>query len=469
LNTRINPLAGFDENRVNPYVQNYNLELQHEFAKNLTFEARYIGSKGSKLYGGISLNGVNILAQAGGQTLLDAFNQTRLGLDAPLFDLMLKGLVVNTGQSAVGTNGVTGSAALRQNATFKTLIATGNVASFASTLNTSTTITGQAGGLLKNGGLPDNWLVPNPQYAAVVMNSNPGSSTYHSMNLQVTKRLSHGFANSFAYTWSRTLGEASADGNLSYLDPNNHKLDKSLLNFHRTHDVRSNGTWELPFGPGRKFLSGGPSIITRLVEKWQLGGIMGWSSGQPLTIIASNNQLTFTPVPGQIAIAQTANTPAILGSFPKSTGAVTPIANGATYFPGFTQVDDPFKSKVTNLQTLQGADSQKALADANGNIILANPAAGTVGSLGRTWIEGPGHIKMDFNLVKRIRVSEQKSVELRIDAIDVLNTPYWNNPTVDINSQNFGRMDAADVTTGLSNADNRSSNRKFTFTARFNF
>ena len=470
LTTRINPLAGFDENRVNPYVQNYNLELQHEFAKNLTFEARYIGSKGTKLYGGISLNGVNIYAQAAGQTLLDAFNQTRLGGDAPLFDQMLKGLNFGT-QTApviVGQN-ITGSAALRQNATFKTLIATGNVASFASTLNTSPTITNVAGGLLRNGGLPDNWLVPNPQYAAVVMNSNPGSSTYHSMNLQVTKRLSHGFANSFAYTWSRTLGEASVDGNLSYLDPNNHKLDKSLLSFHRTHDIRSNGTWELPFGPGRKFMTGGPSIITRLVEKWQLGGIVGWSSGQPLTITASNNQLTFTPVPGQIAIVQTANTPAILANFPKNAGSVTPIANGATYFPGLTQVDDPFKLKVTNLQTLNSSDSQKALMDANGNIVLANPAAGTVGSLGRTWIEGPGHIKMDVNLVKRIRVDEQKSVELRIDAIDVLNTPYWNNPTVDINSSSFGRMDAADVSTGLSNADNRSSNRKFTFTARFNF
>ena len=76
---------------------------------------------------------------------------------------------------------------------------------------------------------------------------------------------------------------------------------------------------------------------------------------------------------------------------------------------------------------------------------------------------------MDVNLVKRVRISETKNVEIRMDVIDILNTPYWNNPTVDINSTNFGRMDAADVTTGLSNADNRSSNRKFIFTTRFNF
>jgi hypothetical protein len=73
------------------------------------------------------------------------------------------------------------------------------------------------------------------------------------------------------------------------------------------------------------------------------------------------------------------------------------------------------------------------------------------------------------NLVKRIRIDEFKNVEIRMDVIDIMNTPYWNNPTVDINNTNFGRMDAADVTTGASNADNRSANRKFTFTARFNF
>jgi hypothetical protein len=71
--------------------------------------------------------------------------------------------------------------------------------------------------------------------------------------------------------------------------------------------------------------------------------------------------------------------------------------------------------------------------------------------------------------VKRIRIDEFKNFEIRVDVIDILNTPYWNNPNVDINNLNFGRMDANDFITGASNADNRSANRKFTFTARLNF
>ena len=196
---------------------------------------------------------------------------------------------------------------------------------------------------------------------------------------------------------------------------------------------------------------------------------MSWSSGQPLTITATNSQITWTQVPGQIAIVRTANTPNVLGAFPKSAGTVTPIANGANYFAGLVQKDDPSKNLVTTSDTLRNAVSNKALFDANGNVILANPAPGTVGTLGRGYIEGPTHIKFDVNLVKRLRLSETKNVEIRMDVIDLLNTPWWNNPNMDINSTSFGRMDASDFTTGLSNADNRTSNRKFTFSTRLNF
>ena len=200
---------------------------------------------------------------------------------------------------------------------------------------------------------------------------------------------------------------------------------------------------------------------------------MRWSSGQPLTITASNSEITWTPVPGQIAIVRTPNTPLILGNFPKSAGKVTPVASGANYFDGFKTVDDPFKSSIATQQNLQTAFSNRALQDANGNIILANPAPGTVGTLGRTWIEGPAHIKLDMNLLKRIRIDEVKNFEIRVDVIDILNTPYWNNPgnngVVDINAVNFGRIDASDITNGTSNADNRSANRKFVFSARLNF
>jgi len=475
FDVRANSLSAFDDHRVNPYIQNYNLEIQRELAKNFTLEARYIGSKGTHLWGGISINDVNIYENK----ILEAFNTTRQGGDAPLFNQILNGITLNAGTNAALGQGVvngtslSGSAALRANTIFKTFLANGNVGQFASALNSSTTVTGKAGGLLSRNGFPDNFIVANPQYASVVMATNPGSSTYHAMTLQVTKRLSHGFTHSFGYTWSRSLGENGGDGSTEYLDPRNRSLNKTLLGFHRTHDLRSNGTLELPFGPGRKFLSNAPGFISRIVERWQLGGIFSWSSGAPITITATNSELTFTQVPGTVNIARTANTANILGPFPKDSGKITYTSNGGYFFDGYTQVADPNINNVTTLQTLQSSFSNKALCVGSngvcsGPVILANPAPGVVGTLGRQWLEGPTHANLDVNLVKRIKLAERKEFELRVDAVNVMNNPRWSLVSSDINSTNFGRLTAADAS-GANQADNQIANRRFTFTARLNF
>jgi hypothetical protein len=175
LNTRTSSLRGSDVNRVVPYVQNWNFEIQRSLASNLTLEVRYIGTKGTKLLGGINLNDVNVFENG----ILNAFNITRQGGDAPLFDQMLKGL--NLGSGVVGQT-VTGSASLRNNSIFRTFLANGNVGQFANALNTQTTVTGQAGGLVRNGGFPENFIVVNPQFSTVRLDSNLGNSTYHSLN-----------------------------------------------------------------------------------------------------------------------------------------------------------------------------------------------------------------------------------------------------------------------------------------------
>jgi hypothetical protein len=464
LTQRTSSLRASDQNRVVPYVQNWTLEIQRSLASNLTLEARYIGTKGTKLLVGIPLNDVNIFENG----ILNAFNTTRAGGDAPLFDQMLRGLVMNPGQAPVGSGGVTGSAALRQNTLTRGFLANGNVGQLANFLNTSTTVTGQGGGLLRNSGLfPENFIVVNPQFASgsggltpgVLLDSNASNSTYHSMNLQLTKRLSHGLTNQTSYTWSRSLGDAANDGVLLYMNPRDRSSNKTLLSFHRTHSFRSNGTFELPFGPDRTFLRNGPRILTHLVERWQLGGIFSWISGAPLTINASTSSFT----------QNTGNTPVLLGDFPKSIGKVTPLTNGATYFAGLHQIADPAKAGVTTAQGLQNQFSNLAIADAQGNIVLANPAPGQLGTLGQRWIEGPSHVGFDANLVKRVRIKETKEFEVRIDAINVLNTPRWLDPVTDINSPNFGRLTASDPNGSFQQSDTVTGARTFTLSMRVNF
>ena len=239
------------------YVQNFNLAIQREVAQSLTVNVAYVGTKGTKLFGGIPLNTVNIVENG----ILDAFNVTRIGGNAPLFDQMLRGL--NLGSGVINGTTVTGSVSLRANTNSRAFIANGNVGGLADFLNRSTNVTGQGGGFVRNSGLfPENFFVLNPQFNSVTLNSNPGNSTYHSLQLELTKRLSHGLTNSTTYTWSRAIGENDGNGAVDYRDPKNRRLNKALLGYHRTHTITSNGTFELPFGPSRAFLSSGARTRT---------------------------------------------------------------------------------------------------------------------------------------------------------------------------------------------------------------
>ena len=449
LNDRTQNMYLFDTDYVIPYIQNFNFELQRELANDWSLDLRYVGTKGTRLYAGVSINEVNIFDNG----ILEAFNVTRAGGIAPLFDKMLAG-VNFPGAGVVNGTSLTGSAALRQNTTTRSFIANGNVGALANYLNTTPSGTGSPGGLLRNAGLPNNFIVANPQFLNVEMSTNPGSSTYHSLVTQVTKRFSHGFTHQLAYTWSRSLGEFDSDGGRNttdfsifrVIDPRNRRENKTLIN-HRTHDIRSNGTWQLPFGPQRKLLGNSNGIVARLVERWQLGAIFSWNSGAPLTLLSSRSTIT----------SRTTITPDIVATFPKSTGGVTRVANGVTYFAGLTQVTDPDRANVTTAQSAQGSYSGTAIADAQGRILLTNAPPGRHGNMGLNWIEGPANLGLDMNLIKRIKIAETKEFEFRLDALSILNHPNFGNPVLNINMNTFGRITTA------------TGNRTFVANLRLNF
>jgi hypothetical protein len=443
-------------NRVSPYIQNFNFEIQREIFSNFTLDVAYVGTKGTHLWGAIPLNNDEIFKNG----LLDAFNTTRTGGNAKLFDDMLRGL--NLGSGVINGTTVTGSAALRANTNTRTFIANGSVGQLADFLNRSTSITGFGGGFVRNSGLfPENFFVLNPQFNLVNEHSNPGSSTYHSLQLQATKRLSQGFTNSFTYTFSRAIGENDGDAAIDYRDPNNRSTTKALLGFDRTHAFTTNGTYELPFGPNKSFLANAPQFVQRIVEGWQLGGLFSWISGAPLNIVAPVATINQT-----VSVA----TPNIVGDFPKSTGKVTKTSTGVTYFAGLQQVTDPSIANVTSLNALSGQFTNKAITDAQGRLLLVNPQPGQIGSLGLKWVKGPPITGLNMNLLKRVRITETKEFELRVDAVNVLNHPVFGNPNLNINSTGTGTTTG---TAGTNAAFGRiltaTGNRRFTIGARLNF
>jgi hypothetical protein len=264
----------------------------------------------------------------------------------------------------------------------------------------------------------------------------------------------HGISFQSTYTWSKNLGINAILGVLgaTFTNPADRRPDYTLMPDTRVHDFRTNATFALPIGPGRSLLRNSSGVVARLVEGWQTSFIWNANTGQPLSIVAQN-------------MLYANGTPDIVGPFDPKSGIVQ-FTGGPTgsYFSrdSYKQVTDPQCGNVTTVQNLRAACTLTAVADAKTNqILLQNPLPGTRGNLGQRVVEGPGVWRFDASLAKTVKVNESKSVQIRMDATNVLNHPEPATPSLDINNANFGLITGANAKTNL--------RRQFQAQLRFNF
>ena len=430
LDDRTQTVRTFADNLRNPYIQNFNVSLQRQLTKSGVLEVRYVGSKGTRLVRGTSIN-EQVIFENG---ILDAFRITQQGGNSPLLDRIFNGITV-PGVGRVDGMNITGSDAVRGYTTTQAYLAAQNVATFADYLSSTNQFTAVRGGLLRRAGLPENFVYANPQFASARLTGNFANSTWHSLQVEFTKRFHGGWSWQGNWTYAKALGEEEGDGEEmidSYRDLRNRKLDKRLLGSHRTHVFRSSGLYELPFR--KVFVTRPQGWTRRLVEDWQIGSIFNVFSGEPLYVSSGRSSWnTFGD-----------NTPLALADVDKSLGSVAKQGNGVYYFAGLQQVADPSRTSLTTAGGVRARSTLQAIADPSGRILLANPVAGTLGNLAPNFLSGPGAFRLDVNLIKRLRFGERKTLEFRADAINLTNTPQFGSPNVDINSLSFGRITSAD-------------------------
>jgi len=431
ITNRSQSVSIYSPDYTSPAVYSMTLGVTRQIARNVILEVRYAGTRGVRLHSTLNLNEADFTNNG----LINALTLTRAGGDAPMFDQMFKGL--NLGSGVVGIQ-ITGSEALRRNASFRTLLANGDFAGVARLLNTTNVGTVQpagqviAGGTLRSSGLfAENFIVANPQFSTVNYRNNSDSSKYHSLQTQVTIRPTHGITTQFTHTWSRATGVTGSTpdgGGITgdYRDILNRNADYSVQALHRLHDFRGHGTFQLPFGPNKLIGGKTSGIVARLIEGWQFGSVFDFSSGAPLNIAGVNT-------------IYANGTPDIVGPFSRK-GHLTWTDVFGNYFGDqqYQRVPDPACASVA--QVLQNFCQNTAIADGKGRLVLQNAKPGQLGSLGLKPIYGPGSWNVDANLVKKLQFAESKSLAVRIDAANLFNHPNAGNPTLDINSGTFGQV-----------------------------
>ncbi|HXW08139.1 MAG TPA: TonB-dependent receptor [Vicinamibacterales bacterium] len=210
--------------------------------------------------------------------------------------------------------------------------------------------------------------------------TNENKSDYHSLQVKVDRRFQNGFMVTNTYTLGRARDLANENGGVG--TPIDFDLSWARANYDRRHNYVVTGIYELPWGPGQRWLSSG--VLGRVIGGWQLSGVFVAQSGVPLTITASDALLN---TPGNTAFASLNGDHRILGG----------LGPGQLYF-------DPS--------------------------VYSQPAAGTQGTLRRnTGPEGPGFWSLDGSLVKRVQIGAGRYAEFRVDAYNVPNAVRWGNPS----------------------------------------
>ena len=238
------------------------------------------------------------------------------------------------------------------------------------------------------------------------------SSSYHSLQAQIKKTMSHGLQAQASFTWGRSIDSSSAGSigdnfhnSVSSLPFFSTKLNRGPSDFNVGKNLVTNLEWEIP---SPKSL---PGAAEWALGGWQLGGIFEASSGVPFSVVISGDPLN-------LGNTDPFDRPSRLNG----PGCGHPINPGNPF--------NYIKLGCFGLpQTPPGLPAgvcQPFSADTTGT-----SCANLLGNSGRNQLNGPGLINFDVSLFKNMkfkRVSENFSVQFRVEFFNVFNHPNFSPP-----------------------------------------
>jgi hypothetical protein len=256
---------------------------------------------------------------------------------------------------------------------------------------------------------PNFYPLDGTVYGSGGQETNGGFSNYNSLQFTVEKHFSHGLQFLSAYTYSHALDVSSSFEDTAFqagggVDPyGQFGRDYGSSAFDARHRWVLTLDYEVP-----SLKHVWSAIPGRLVEGWRLVGINAIQTGFPI-------------------------------NFQDTGSRSLTCALNFTYYACPDRPDLVSTPIILNPKTsVIGPKNHYYFAPSD----FARNALGTLGTVGRGTLYGPGYWNTDFSIQKDTKITEGKTLQLRLEGYNVFNHTNFANPTASISSSNFGRISA---------------------------
>ncbi|HXK10879.1 MAG TPA: hypothetical protein VMT70_14615, partial [Vicinamibacteria bacterium] len=211
-------------------------------------------------------------------------------------------------------------------------------------------------------------------------------------------------------TYSKAMNRVDDDGwaNASWNSADLLYKNYGPAGYDRTHIFQMGFVADLPFGKGKN------DALSTIVKDWSVNGLFSAFTGTPFQLTASG---------ASVNARGNQQTPDLVGT-PTKLGGIGP--NNPYYDPS----------------------------------AWAPITAVAFGNVGRDTVYGPGWWNIDLSLFRRFPIGQKVTLEARIEAFNLTNTPHFNNPDGNVNDVGFMTINSTSA---------NSPERQFRIGARIQF
>jgi hypothetical protein len=246
-----------------------------------------------------------------------------------------------------------------------------------------------------------NDTFPNMKFLSPI-----ATSVYNALDVNLTKRVTHGLQFTASYTWSKLMdnmqGTANQDGQFIAEEPLHPGSMWGPALFDVADVFHFSGIYHIPDFTSSK------GFVSKLTNGWMTNGILSLQSGYPFSVYLSSDRENISWEPGFGNVPDTPDV--VAGRTPYN------ITHGVSTGCGVVQAG-------TAVRTPQ---------------LWFDPCAfsiqpsGFIGTERRSFLRGPGLANVDFSLIKDTAVSklgEGGKVEFRAEVFDLFNHPNFALPS----------------------------------------